>query len=89
MKGEVDVNPLHLNMLVGGCGRGRNRRDRAGGRLLMGGKGKVSIETSKAIPTHGGASRAILQKLAQVTEEQEKCTHLEEVEHFSEFLSTS
>ena len=64
MKGEVDINPLHLNMLVEGCGRGRNRRDRAGGRLLMGGKGKVSIETSKAIPTHGGASRANFAKVS-------------------------
>ena len=31
----------------------------------------------------------ILRKLAPVREEQEKCTHLEQVEHFSESLPTS
>ena len=47
MKGEVEMNPLHLNMLVGG--RGQNWRDGAGGRFLWVvearfplGRGKVS-----------------------------------------------
>ena len=31
----------------------------------------------------------ILRKLTRVREEQEKCTHLEHVEHFSESLPTS
>ena len=31
----------------------------------------------------------ILRKLARVREEQEKCTHLKQVEHFSESLPTS
>ena len=51
---------------VGGgcCGWGRNWRDGTGGRLLMGGRGKVLIETSWAIPTHGGANRADFSKVS-------------------------
>ena len=66
MKGEIEMNPLHVNMLVGGCGRGRGRswRDGAGGGLLVGGRGKVPIETNRAIPTHGGASRADFAELS-------------------------
>ena len=65
MKGEVEMNPLHLNMLVGGmCGRGRNWRDGVGGCLLVGGRGKVPIETSRAISTHGGASHAEFAKVS-------------------------
>ena len=66
MKGEVEMNPLRIKMLVGGCGcgRGRNWRDGAGGRLLVGGRGKVPIETSREIPTHGGASRADFAKVS-------------------------
>ena len=60
MKGEVEMNPLRLNMVVvGGCGR-----DGARGRLLVGGRGKVPNETSRAIPTHGGASRADFAKVS-------------------------
>ena len=62
MRGEVEMNPFDLNML-GGCGWGRSWRDGAGGCLLVGGRGKVPIETSKAIPTHGGASRADFTKV--------------------------
>ena len=64
MRGEVEMNPLHLNMLVGGCGWGRSWRDGARGRLLVGGRGKVPIETSRAIPTHGGASCADFAKVS-------------------------
>ena len=48
----------------GGCGWGRSWRDGAGGRWLVGGRGKVPIETSRAIPTHGGASRADFAKVS-------------------------
>ena len=34
----------------GGCGWGRSWRDGVGRRLLVGGRGKVPIETSRAIP---------------------------------------
>ena len=64
MKGEVDMNPLLVNMFVGGCGRGRNWRDGVGGRLLVGGRGKVTIEINRAIPTHGGASGADFAKVS-------------------------
>ena len=42
---------------VGGGGAGETR-------LLVGGRGKVSIETSRAIPTHGGSSRADFAKVS-------------------------
>ena len=48
----------------GGCGWGQSWRDEAGGRLVVGGRGKVLIETSRAIPTHGGASRADFAKVS-------------------------
>ena len=73
----------------GGCEWGRSWRGRVGGRLLVDGRGKVPIETSRAIPTHGGASCTDLWKLARVREEQEKCTHLKQAEHFSESLPTA
>ena len=37
---------------------------RRGGGLLVGGRGKVPIETNRAIPTHGGASRADFAKVS-------------------------
>ena len=45
MREEVKMNPLNVNMLVGGVWVGRSLRDEAGGRLLVGGRGKVPIET--------------------------------------------
>ena len=60
MRGEAEMNPLDLNMLVW---VGRSWRDRARGRLLIGGRGKVPIETSRAIPTHG-ASRSDFAKVS-------------------------
>ena len=56
------MNPLHLSMLTGG-GRGRNWRDRAEGRLRVGGRGKVTIATSRANPTQGEASLADFAKV--------------------------
>ena len=63
MRGEVEMNPLNQNLLMGGCG-GRNWRDGAGGCLQMGGRGKIPIETSRAIPIRGGASRADFAKVS-------------------------
>ena len=60
MKGEVEINPLQLNMLVGGGGG----TGETGGRLLVGERGKVPIETNRAIPTHDGASRADFAKVS-------------------------
>ena len=57
---------------------------RGGGRLLVGGRGQVPIETNRAEP-----AVQILRKSAQVREEQEKCTHLEQVEHLKESLPIS
>ena len=64
MRGEVEMNPLNVNMLVGEYGRGRSWKDEAEERLLMGGRGKVPTETSRAIPTHGGASHADFGKVS-------------------------
>ena len=44
---------------MGGDGTGEAGR----GGLLVGGRGKVPIETNRAIPTHGGASRADFAKV--------------------------
>ena len=63
MRGEVEMNPLDLNMLVGVCGWGRSWRGRARGHLLVDERDKVPIETSGAIPTHGGASHADFAKV--------------------------
>ena len=62
MKGEVEMNPVHVNMLVGGVG-GDGTGEAGKGGLLVGGRGKVPIETNRAIPTHGGASRADFAKV--------------------------
>ena len=72
-----------------GVGGGRAGETRRGGRWPVGGKDKVPIKTSRAIPTHGEPAAQILRKSARVREEQEKCTHLEQVEHFKESLPTS
>ena len=65
-----------------GVGGGKAGETRRGGRWPVGGKDKVPIKTSRAIPTHGGAGRADFAKVSRVREKQEKCTHLEQVEHF-------
>ena len=46
-----------------GVGWGQSWRDE-GGRWPMGGRGKVPIKTSRAIPTHGGACRADFAKVS-------------------------
>ena len=62
-----------------GVDGGRAGEATRGGRWPVGGEGKVPIKTSRAIPTHGGAGRADFAKVSRVREEQEKCTHLEQV----------
>ena len=47
-----------------GCGWGQSWRNDAGGRWPVGGRGKVPIKTSRAIPTHGGAGRADFAKVS-------------------------
>ena len=53
---------------VGGGGvreeEGAELRDGVGRGLLVGGRGKVPIETNRAIPTLGGASRADFAKVS-------------------------
>ena len=43
------------------------------------GEARSPIKTIRAIPTHEGAGHADFAKSARVREEQEKCTHLEQV----------
>ena len=47
-----------------GVGGGQSWRDEAGGHWPVGGRGKVPIKTSRAIPTHGGAGRADFAKVS-------------------------
>ena len=47
-----------------GVGGGQSWRDEAGGRWPVGGRDKVPIKTSRAIPTHGGAGRADFAKVS-------------------------
>ena len=46
-----------------GVGGGRAGETR-GGMLAVGGRDKVPIKTSRAIPTHGGAGRAVFAKVS-------------------------
>ena len=72
-----------------GVGGGRAGETRRGGRWLVGGRDKVPIKTSRQFQPMGEPAAQILRKSARVREEQEKCTHLEQVEHFKESLPTS
>ena len=47
-----------------GCGQ--SWRDDAGGRWPVGGRGKVPINTSRAIPTHGEAGHADFAKVSPI-----------------------
>ena len=63
MRGEVEMNPLDLNLLEG-VWVGAELERRGGGTLADGWERKVPIETSRAIPTHGGASCADFAKVS-------------------------
>ena len=47
-----------------GVGGGKAGETRRGGRWPVGGRDKVPIKTSRAIPTHGGADRADFAKVS-------------------------
>ena len=47
-----------------GVGVGRAGETRRGGRWPVGGRGKVPIKTSRAIPTHGGTGRTDFAKVS-------------------------
>ena len=82
------MNPLNLNMLVGGVGGGRAEETGQGDAWWWVGKARSSLRQAGQFQPMVEPAAQILQKLAQVREEQ-KCTHLEQVEHFSESLPTS
>ena len=70
-----------------GVGGGRAGETRRGGRWPVGGRDKVCKQGNSN--PWGSRPAQILRKSARVREEQEKCTHLEQVEHFKESLPTS
>ena len=47
-----------------GVGGGRAGETTRGGRWPVGGRGKVPIKTSRAIPTHGGTGHAVFAKVS-------------------------
>ena len=47
-----------------GVGGGKAGETRRGGRWPVGGRDKVPIKTSRAIPTHGGAGSAVFAKVS-------------------------
>ena len=57
--GDKSITSEHV-----GGGEGAELERRGGGTLPVGGRGKVPIGTSSAIPTHGGASRADFAKVS-------------------------
>ena len=89
MKGEVEMNPLHLNLLLGVEGGGGTGETRWGDACWWVGETRYPLRQAGQFQPMVEPAAQILQKLARVREEQEKCTHLEQVEHFSESLPTS
>ena len=71
---------------VGGGGAGETGW-RDAGRWV--GEARSPLRQAGQFQPMGEPTTQILQKSAQVREEQEKCTHLEQVEHFKESLPTS
>ena len=69
----------------GGGGAGEKGRGDAGRRV---GEARSPLRQAGQFQPMGELATQILQKSARVREEQ-KCTHLEQVEHFKEFLPTS
>ena len=72
-----------------GVGGGRAGETRRGGRWPVGGRDKVPIKTSRAIPTHGGAGSADFAKVSPSQRGAGEVHPLEQVEHFKESLPTS
>ena len=71
---------------VGGDGAGETGRGDAGWWV---GKARSLLRQAGQFQPMGEPAAQILRKSAQVREEQEKCTHLEQVKHFKESLPTS
>ena len=63
-EGRGRDNSMRYEQVSGGGVGGWSWRDGAGGRLLVGGRGKVPIETSREIPTHVGTSRVDFAKVS-------------------------
>ena len=58
------MNPKDLSKQVEWVWVGAELERRGGGRWPVGGRGKVPIKTSRAIPTHGGAGHADFAKVS-------------------------
>ena len=71
---------------VGGVGAGETRR---GDACWWVGEARFSLRQAGQFQPMGEPAAQILQKSARVREEQEKCTHLEQMEHFKESLTFS
>ena len=89
MKGKVEINPFDLNMLAGGCGWEQSWRDGAGDACWWVGEPRSPLRQAGQFQPMVEPAAQILRTSVRVREEQEKCTYLEQVEHFSEFLPTS
>ena len=85
VRGEVEMNPLQLSMLVGG-GVGETGW---GDACWWVGEARSPLRQAGQFQRMVEPAAQILRKLARVREKQEKCTHLEQVEHFSESFPTS
>ena len=71
---------------VGGGGAGETGRGDAGWWV---GEARSPLRQAGQFQPMGEPAAQILQNPARVREEQEKCTHMEQVEHFKESLPTS
>ena len=71
---------------VSGGGAGEKGQGDAGRWV---GEARSPLRQAGQFQPMGEPAAQILQKPARVREEQEKCTHLEQVEHFKESLPTS
>ena len=89
MRGEVEMNPLDLNMLVGGCGWGGAGETRRGDACWLVGEARFPLRQAGQFQPMVEPATQILQNLARVREKKEKWTHLEQLEHFTESLPTT
>ena len=72
-----------------GVGVGRAGETRWGDAGWWVGEARSPLRQAGQFQSMGEPAAQILRKSARVREEQEKCTHLEQVEHFKEALPTS
>ena len=71
-----------------GVGGGRAGETRRGGRWPVGGETRSPLRQAGQFQPMGEPAAQILRKSGRVREGQEKCIHLEQVEHFKESLPT-